>query len=174
MIEFTAVVKKFDAQGEKTGWTYIERPQHIAHQLNPDNKKAFRVKGFLDDYYYAGISLLPLGEGAFIMALNAVIRKAIGKEKGATVKVRMEVDSKPVEICPELLECLVDEPAALEYFNGLTKSHRNYFSKWIESARTEETKTKRIADTVTACLKRMDYGEMIRSLKHQRNYLSET
>lgn len=69
MVEFTATIKKFDKQGDKTGWTYFEIPAAIALKLNPENKKAFRVKGFLDEYSFSGISLLPFGGGDFIMAL---------------------------------------------------------------------------------------------------------
>lgn len=165
MVKFTVTIKRFDKQGEKTGWTYIEIPAVIAQQLNSENKKSFRVKGFLDEYSFSGISLLPLGSGDFIMALNATIRKCIGKGKGAFLEVKMEADRSPVLLSQELLECLSDEPKALVYFNKLPKSHQNYFSKWIESAKTEATKAKRIAQTVTACLRSEDYGEMIRSLK---------
>lgn len=173
MVEFIAIVKKFDKQGDKTGWTYIEIPAAIALKLNPENKKAFRVKGFLDEYNFSGISLLPFGGGDFIMALNAVIRKSIGKGKGAVLRVRIELDQSPVLLSTELMQCLADEPKALAYFNKLPKSHQNYFSKWIESAKTEATQAKRIAQTVTACARGQHYGEMIRSLKNERNDLLE-
>lgn len=171
MLKFTTTIKKFDKQGEKTGWTYIEIPAAIAQQLNPENRKSFRVKGFLDEYAFSKISLLPLGGGDFIMALNATIRKCIGKGKGAFIEVKMEADRSPVLLSPELMECLSDEPKALDFFNKLPKSHQNYFSKWIESAKTEATKAKRIAQTVTACLRGQGYGEMIRTLKDEKNDL---
>ena len=44
MIKFTATIKQFAEQGEKTGWTYIDVPENIALQLKPNNKKSFRVK----------------------------------------------------------------------------------------------------------------------------------
>ncbi len=166
MIEFIVTIKKFDKQGDKTGWTYIEIPAVIAKQLNPQNKKSFRVKGFLDQYLFSGISLLPLGEGDFIMALNATIRRGIGKGKDAILQVKMEADRSPVLLSTELMQCLSDEPKALAHFNKLTKSYQNYFNKWIESAKTEATKAKRIAQTVTACARGQHYGEMIRSKNH--------
>ena len=166
-VEFTALIKKFNQQGEKTGWTYIDIPEAIATQLLPGSKKSFRVKGWLDQYAYEGLSLVPMGGGDFILALNASIRKSIGKTKGAMVKVRMEIDTKPVIISPDLMECLQDEPKALAYFNALPPSHRKYYSNWIESAKTEATKAKRIVQTLTACSQQMSYGEMIRSLKNK-------
>ena len=51
MISWTATIKKFDKQGEKTGWTYIEVPAELANKLQPGNKKGFRVKGRLDNYH---------------------------------------------------------------------------------------------------------------------------
>ena len=98
MIRFNAIIKKFSSQGEKTGWTYIEVPAEIAQQLKPNNKKSFRVKGYLDNYYFEGKALLPMGEGNFIMALKTEVRKAIGKRKGAEVLIKMQADDKPVTL----------------------------------------------------------------------------
>lgn len=173
MVQFSALIKKFGQQGEKTGWTYIEIPEAQAQQLIPGNKKGFRVKGFLDTYAIEQISLLPVGGGDFIMPLNTAMRKGIGKAKGAIVNVRLDVDTKPVELSKELMECLADEPAALAYFSKLPGSHQKYYSKWIESARTEPTKAKRIAATVNACARNLGYGEMLRALKEERKKLEK-
>jgi hypothetical protein len=171
MVSFSTTIKRFSNQGEKTGWTYIDVPEEIAAQLMPGNKKGYRVKGFLDDQLFEGMSLIPMGSGNFILALNAQIRKAIGKSKGAALAVKMEVDTKLELLSPDLMQCLQDEPTALRYFNSLAPSHQKYFSRWIESAKTETTKAKRIAQTVTACARSMGYGEMIRSLKNDKDEL---
>ena len=165
MVTFEATIKKFDKQGEKTGWSYIEIPEAIAQQLVPGNKKAFRVKGKLDDYQFAGNSLLPMGGGDFILALNTNIRKNLRRPIGAKITVEMTADKSTITLCPELLECLADEPKALDYFNKIPPSHRKYYSNWVESAKTEPTKAKRIAQAVSACARGQHYGEMIRSLK---------
>lgn len=165
MEQFTATILQFKEQGEKTGWSYIEVPQDIAEKLKPGNKKSFRVKGWLDDYAFEGVSLLPIGGGSFIMAINATIRKGIHKSKGALLVVKMEADESPFILNPDMLECLADEPKALSYFQKLPKSHQKYFSKWIDSAKTEATKAKRIALTVTACARQMHFGEMLREQK---------
>ena len=173
MVQYNTVVKKFDEQGEKTGWTFIDVPAHIAQQLVPQNKKSFRVKGFFDQYIFKGISLIPMGGGDFIIPLNADIRKKIGKSKGAVLSVKLEEDKSPVLLSAALMECLNDEPAALDYFKKLPPSHQKYYSKWIESAKTEATKAKRIAQTVTACARGKHYGEMMRSLKNEGDGLPE-
>ncbi|WP_018611743.1 YdeI/OmpD-associated family protein [Segetibacter koreensis] len=171
MVEFTATIKKFGAQGEKTGWTYIEVSSSVATQLMPGNKKSFRVKGSFDQYVFEGISLIPMGGGDFIIPLNATIRKCIRKSKGALLTVKLDVDQSPVVLSEALMECLHDEPAALSFFNKLPHSHQKYYSNWIESAKTEATKAKRIAQAVTACARGQHYGEMMRFLKSERNDL---
>ena len=165
MVKFTALIKQFATQGEKTGWTYIDIPAEVALKLKPDNKKSFRVKGKLDDHVIRSVALMPMGGGDFIMALNAEMRKAIGKRKGATLKVVLEQDVELLQPSALLLECLSDEPEAKQFFESLSYGHKNYFSKWIESAKTEPTKTKRIAQAVDALSKQLDFGTMLRSLK---------
>src|SRR5215213_5711279 len=150
MLQFTAIIKRFKENGEKTGWTYIEIPAAFAEKLMPANKKGFRVKGHLDDYAFSGISLLPMGGGDFILTLNGTVRKKIRKIKGDTVNVKMEIDLKPLLRPSELMECLQDEPDALIRFKSLPKAHQNYFTNWIDSAKTEPTKAKRIAASLNA------------------------
>ena len=107
------------------------------------------------------------------MALNKKIQKRISKRKGAILKVQLEIDNKAYQLNRELMECLNDEPDALSFFKTLVKSHQNYFSKWIEEAKTDATKTKRIAQAVTALSRHMGFGEMLRSLKKEKEELGE-
>lgn len=155
MVEFTTIILQFADQGEKTGWTYIEVPADIAQQLKPGNKKSFRVRGMLDGFAVAGMALMPMGGGNFIMALKAEVRKGIRKNAGAMLQLKLEVDTDyKVEIPDELQECFDFEPDALNFFNSLPKSHRDYFVKWINSAKTVETRNKRIVNAVNAMLRK--------------------
>jgi hypothetical protein len=172
MVCFNTIIKKFAEKGEKTGWTYIDIPAAIAQKLLPGNKKAFRVKGTLDDYIFEGISLIPMGGGDFIMAVNATIRKKIRKRKGDSLKVELEVDTKPVMPPTELIECLKDEPKALSHFYCLPKSHQNYFTRWIESAKTIETKSKRITLSVNALATGKSFSEMFRKIKELKDLIA--
>lgn len=111
---------------------------------------------------------MPMGGGNFIMPINGGMRKGTGKRKGAMLKVQLQAESKQIPLSPELMECLADEPEALEFFNTLTPGHQRYFSNWIDSAKTMPTKSKRIGQAVTALSKSFGFGEMIRALKKQR------
>jgi uncharacterized protein YdeI (YjbR/CyaY-like superfamily) len=107
-----------------------------------------------------------MGDGSFILPVNATIRKAIKKHQGHTVKVELELDKRPLTLSPDLMKCLKEDPLAKAYFTSLPKSHQNYFSNWIESAKTIQTKTKRIIMAMEAFAKKQDFGEMIRANKN--------
>jgi hypothetical protein len=168
MVTYQTTILKFARQGEKTGWTYIEVPADIAQKLKPGNKRSFKVKGKLDGFSISAVALLPMGSGNFIMPLNAALRKGIGKRAGAVIHLSLEADHTVYQLNSDLMESLADEKDALAFFHSLTPSHRNYFSKWIEAAKTEETYAKRIALTVNALVRRQGYPEMLRSLKKTR------
>ncbi len=164
MVKFKTKILQFkERMGEKTGWSYLKIPAKLAQQLKPDNKRSFRVKGKLDEHPISGMALIPMGEGDFILALKAAIRKAIRKQAGDTLEVQLEVDKKEIVPPKELLECLADEPEAQKVFKALPKSHQNWYGNWVKQAKTEGTRTRRIAHIVDAMLKHMSFGEMIRA-----------
>jgi uncharacterized protein YdeI (YjbR/CyaY-like superfamily) len=104
-----------------------------------------------------------MGGGKFIMAVNAAMRKAIGKTKGAMVKLELEEDQTAFVFNADLIACLEDDPAAYGFFKTLPGSHQRYFSKWIDSAKTEPTKIKRITMAVNALSKKWGYADMLRA-----------
>ena len=168
MVLFTAKIQQFASQGEKTGWTYIKIPAEIGQQLKPANKKSFRVKGKLDQYAIAGIALLPMGAGNFILPLNAAMRKGTHKKKGGMLKVQLAIDTKPLTAPPGFMECMEDEPNAKIFFEELKPSHRNYFIKWMGSVKSEAAVAKRIAQVVTALSQKLDFVAMVRNFKIER------
>lgn len=169
MVTFDTQIKKFGDNADKTGWTYINVPADIAQQLKPGNKKGFKVKGKLDKFPIAMVALIPMGDGSFIIPLNAAFRKGIAKRVGAMLQVQLKEDKAVYQVNSFLLDCLQDAPDAQVFFNGLTTSHKNYFSKWIDSAKTEATRDKRIAQAIYGLERKMDYGATIRF--HQKKNL---
>ncbi|MBL7870276.1 MAG: DUF1905 domain-containing protein [Cyclobacteriaceae bacterium] len=165
MIQFTTTLHKFGKQGEKTGWTYFEISTKQANQLKPNCKVSFRVKGSIDSFTFQKTALLPMGDGKFIMPFNAAMRKATGKKLGDKIKVVLEADDRKLEISADLMKCLKEDPIAMDFFSSLPKSHQNYYSKWIESAKTKQTKTKRIVVSLIAFAKKQSYSEMMRGYK---------
>ena len=172
MLTFTALLQRFDQKGEKTGratlgWTYIEIPIDVSEALKPGQRTSFRVKGTLDSFSIKAVALLPMGDGTFIFVVNAAMRRGIRKEAGSRVQVQLAFDDDPQLESADFLACLEDDSCALEFFDTLPKGHQNYFSRWIESAKTIETKANRIAKAVNGLSMRLGYGEMIRYYKNR-------
>ncbi len=166
MIDHQAEIEKFDAMGEKTGWSYVFIPQVVANQIKPGEKRSFRVKGKIDGVEVNGVALLPMGEGDFIIPLKADLRKKLKKEEGATVSLSLVFDADfKIEMPDDLEICLADETYLIEQFLSMPKSHQNYFINWLNSAKTEATRTKRIIMIVDAMAKKYDYGQMIREAR---------
>jgi hypothetical protein len=178
MPSFTTILQKFGEKGDKTRWTYIEIPTEVTDALKPGQRTTFRVKGTLDNYPIKQIALLPLGQSvpriteglgsAFMMPINATMRRGMGKdEEGTPVRVSLEVDNDPLPQSADLLACLEDDPDAKRHFDSLAKSHQNYFSNWIEEAKTPETKANRIAQSLRGLSMGLNFGETIRYFKKQ-------
>jgi len=165
MIKFSTTILKFARQGEKTGWSYIEIPAKRAKQLNPKSKVSFRVTGMLDKHLIKQVALLPMGDGNFILPFNASMRKGTGKKVGDVILVSMELDESKYILSPDLMACLKEEPVSQKFFKSLPGSHQRYFSKWIEGAKTAQTKAKRIAMALVAFSKQQGFQEMIRENK---------
>ena len=148
---------------KKTGWTYITIPAAIANQLKPGHRRSFRIKGKIEDAKIEKASILPMGDGDYILPLNKQLRSKIAKGVGATLKIQIQEDKRDLEIFPELISCLQDEPKAFEAFMKMPPSHRRYYSKWVTDAKTDQTRVKRIAITVNAMLTNKTFGEALQS-----------
>lgn len=168
MISFTTKIKRFEKNGEKTGWSFIEISQRQATQLNPGVRVSFRVKGKIDQHAIQKTSIIPMGDGNFILPINGTIRKATGKAEGDAISVKLELDERKLTLSPIFVKCLKDDARAFDFFKTLPKSHQNYFSKWIESAKTPGTKTKRITMAVIALGQGQGFNEMARANRRER------
>lgn len=166
MVNFNAEIEKFESNGEKTGWSYVFVPEAIAQQIKPGDRRGFRVRGQIDNLQISGKSLIPMGSGDFILSLDSKIRKQLRKEVGQPVAISLahDVDFK-IEMPEDLEVCLAQEDGLLEHFLSYTKAHQNYFISWLNTAKTEATRTKRLIMIVDAMAKKQDFGLMLRSNK---------
>lgn len=168
MIRFKIKIEQFHKKGEKSGWSYILIDKERAARLNGDARTTFRVKGKLDDFVISRTAVLPMGDGTFILPINAGMRKQTGKKAGDQLTVQLELDERPLELSKDFLHSLYDDAVARSFFESLPRSHQQYFSNWIESAKTIETKARRIAMAVNALALKQGYGEMIRANREKQ------
>jgi len=171
MVAFQAEILKAETQGAAmAGWAYVEVPYAIANRIKSDYKQVYRVRGQIDGHVFSGLALMPMGEGDYFLAINGTMRRVLKKGVGDLLALVLEEDGDfRIEIPEDLEICLLDEDENLmEKFMALAKSHRNYFIKYIAEAKTEPTRTKRIAMTVEAMDLGLDFGAMIRLDKARR------
>jgi len=110
--------------------------------------KRVKVKALIDGQPYRG-SLVRMGGPAHILGVLKDIRARIGKDIG-DVEVVIELDEEPrtVEVPPDLQKALAADAAARDRFDRLSYTHQREYVRWIEEAKREETRAKRIARTI--------------------------
>ena len=131
----------------KGGWTYVLVPKIMQDEKRPFNY--VKVKGTIDGYEISKMNLMPMSRSEHhFRPVKSEIRKAIGKEAGAMVKVVLYHDADPQEIPAEMLECLQDEPKAMKFFSQLRESEKKYYIQWVYGAKKEETRINRMATAI--------------------------
>lgn len=162
MIRFKAKIELEKRPGDKLGWSFILLNPSQSARLNPGVRRSFRVKGSLDEFEIERTSLLPVRGGRLMLPFNASMRRNTGKKAGDSVWVELEVDKRRLPRSLELIACLKDEPAAQAFFKSLNQSHQNYFNNWVRSAKTAETKSRRITTALQALSQQKNYTMMVR------------
>lgn len=143
LIDKEYVPEKFQGKG---GWTYAQVPEIL--QNKHSSFGWVRVRGSIDNFEIKGYHLMPMVKGKMFLPVKAEIRKMIKKQAGDTVRVILYEDNLPTEIPEELLVCLKDEPHLHDAFATYSEGQKRSIIEWIYSAKTDEAKIERIAQTL--------------------------
>ena len=87
--------------------------------------------------------------GKALIGLNKKVREGAGLAVGDRVEVELERDEEPrtVEV-PEAFASALAEAGLRHRFDGLSYTHRKEYVRWIEEAKREETRERRLAKAV--------------------------
>lgn len=139
-VEFEAVVT---ATGNNTG---IVVPDELLERLGAGRRPAVVVN--VNKFEYR--TTVGVMGGRHMISISAAIRKETGLKGGDPISVRLTVADTPrtAEIPGDLGEALAAAPGTAEFFAKLSNSLQRYHIDHINSAKTPETRERRIEKAV--------------------------
>lgn len=101
-------------------------------------------------------TLMPSGEGLHYMILNQALRKKIGKHAGDTAHFNIcrDPNAQFVDIPEYLLDCLAEEPAALEKLLNSNPSTKRWAVQFVSEVKSESARANRIIKVMEVLLRR--------------------
>ena len=137
MHKFTAVI-----ESGKRGGAFVTVPFDVEAAYG---KKRVKIKATIDGVPYRG-SMIRMGSPDHIIGVLKEIRQQIGKNIGDTVAITVEEDLEPrVVVIPEDFQKMLDgNPVAGKFYHSLSYTHQKEYVQWIEEARREATRERRL------------------------------
>lgn len=129
-----------------SGGAYVAVPFDVEAAFG---KKRVPVRASIEGEPYRG-TLVRMGGPDHILIVLKEIREKIGKKPGDEVEISLEEDREPrvVELPPDLAAALQADPAAREFYDRLSYTHRKEYVRWIEEAKREQTRSDRVVRTL--------------------------
>jgi hypothetical protein len=106
------------------------------------------VRGTVNGFPFR-TTLAPYGDDWYL-GFNSKVRSGAKVKAGETVVVELERDDEPreVEVPSDLADALAVDAEARTSFERLSYSHRKEYVDWIEEAKRDETRHRRIEKAV--------------------------
>jgi hypothetical protein len=138
---FTAII-----QNAGGGGAFVEIPFDVEAAFGTKRPK---VKAMIEGVPYRGI-LTRMGGPNHLLIILKGIREQIGKSFGDRVKITVEADTEErvIETPNDLLREFKKDKTAKAVFDKLSYTHRREYVTWINEAKKDETRQRRIAKMI--------------------------
>jgi hypothetical protein len=141
-VSFRAVVES--ARG---GGHVLEVNPDVAEKLGAKHRT--RVRGTLDETEYRS-NLVSMG-GRLVLGVHKATLQAAGRDTGDAVRVTMAIDTEPLpndEVPAILARALKKSAPARAAWESMPPSHRRRYVGYITEARRDETRARRVEDSI--------------------------
>ncbi|HKI53405.1 MAG TPA: YdeI/OmpD-associated family protein [Anaerolineales bacterium] len=137
---------KATIQNAGGGGAFVEVPFDVEKVFGSKRPK---VKAMIEGVPYRGL-LTRMGGPNHMLIILKGIREQIGKTFGDEIQVSVELDAEErvIEIPKDLMRELKKDKEAKTFFDKLSYTHQKEYVKWIEEAKKEETRLRRIVKTI--------------------------
>lgn len=131
-------------EGNNTG---IVVPADVIEKLNAGKKPPVNVT--VNRYQYR--STVAVMGGAYMISFSSDHRKKSGIKGGDAIDVTIELDTAPrtVELPKEFEAALNKDHKAKAFFETLSNSQKKWHTYQIDTAKTDETRTRRIEKSLS-------------------------
>lgn len=113
-----------------------------------EGAKRFPVRATVNGHTWQG-SVTRMG-GEYLLGFSRAVRDAAGVQAGDTITIDLALDDAPreVELPPALADALAADPQARARFDAFAFTHRKEYARWIEEAKREETRDRRVVQAL--------------------------
>ena len=138
--EFEALLEPMGPGG---AWTCLRVPFDVEEVFGSKARTA--VEGSINGFRFRS-SVFPTGEGEHFMMVNKTMQKGANVNAGDRVSVTLRKDTAPrvIETPQDLENAFAGDAQASEGYERLPYSYKKEYVDWIESAKREETRARRI------------------------------
>src|SRR5690606_4199442 len=128
------------------GGAFVEVPFDVESVFGSKRPK---IKALIEGVPYRGI-LARMGTEKHLLIILKEIREKIGKTFGDEVAITIELDTEPrvIEIPSGLQKAFKTDKEARSFFDKLSYTHQREYVMWINEAKREETRQRRVQKAI--------------------------
>jgi hypothetical protein len=137
---------KATIQNAGGGGAFVEVPFDVEKAFGSKRPK---VKALIEGVPYRGL-LVRMGGPNHMLIILKGIREQIRKTFGDEIQVSVELDTEErvIEIPKDLIKELKKDKEAKFFFDKLSYTHKREYVNWINEAKKEETRQRRVVKTI--------------------------